>query len=212
VLDFSAGWGDRLIGAIASDVQLYVGVDPNTDLEPGHSEAIGTLVPDTEKRKNFRLLYEPFQKCELPVELTFDLIFTSPPFFNFEIYTEKEGQSVKDYPKFSDWLVYFLLMSLKKAWKKLDISGHMAIHLTDTRGSQVCEVMNLFVQSRLEGAVYEGVIASRSKNVSDLPRPIWVWLKKDPNDFNDLERFRVSQSKEYFQKYFGDTYDVVSKM
>jgi len=103
-------------------------------------------------------------------------------------------------------------MSLKKAWKKLDISGHMAIHLTDTRGSQVCEVMNLFVQSRLEGAVYEGVIASRSKNVSDLPRPIWVWLKKDPNDFNDLERFRVSQSKEYFQKYFGDTYDVVSKM
>ena len=29
VLDFSSGWGDRLIGALTSDIDLYVGVDPN---------------------------------------------------------------------------------------------------------------------------------------------------------------------------------------
>lgn len=33
VLDFSAGWGDRLIGAIAANVSLYHAWDPNTALQ-----------------------------------------------------------------------------------------------------------------------------------------------------------------------------------
>ena len=39
-LDLAAGWGDRLLTAIASNVQYYVGFDPNKDLEEGHSKMI----------------------------------------------------------------------------------------------------------------------------------------------------------------------------
>ena len=39
VLDFSAGWGDRLIGCMSQDIE-YTGVDPNKALHPGYQERI----------------------------------------------------------------------------------------------------------------------------------------------------------------------------
>ena len=39
VLDFCAGWGDRLVGAMACDVE-YVGVDPNTKLHESYEQII----------------------------------------------------------------------------------------------------------------------------------------------------------------------------
>ena len=46
VLDISAGWGDRLLGALAAPtVQRYLAFDPNTALEKGHMEMINTLAP-----------------------------------------------------------------------------------------------------------------------------------------------------------------------
>jgi len=93
ILDFSAGWGDRLIGSISSNVDYYLGVDPNTDLNTGHTAAVEMLAKP-EFRNNFRIIYAPFQSCEIPEDKYFDLVFTSPPFFNFEIYTEQDGQSV----------------------------------------------------------------------------------------------------------------------
>jgi len=106
VLDFSAGWGDRLLGAIACNVDLYVGVDPNLDLKAGHDAIIGQYTTD-ENRDNFKIIYEPFQNCTLPEDATFDLVFTSPPFFSFEHYTSMKGQSILDFPKFEDWAVFF---------------------------------------------------------------------------------------------------------
>lgn len=151
MLDFSAGWGDRLVGAIAGDVKLYCGVDPNTGLQQGHSEIINTFAKGNTDR--FKIIYSPFQTAVLPEGVTFDLVFTSPPYFDFEIYTERDGQSVKDFPYLQDWIVKFLLESIHKAWQRLDTGGHLAIHLTDFRDMKVCEVMNLFIQYKLEGNV-----------------------------------------------------------
>ena len=36
MLDFSAGWGDRLVGAIAAGLDKYVATDPNVGLRAGH--------------------------------------------------------------------------------------------------------------------------------------------------------------------------------
>src|SRR5258708_2608605 len=117
MLDFSAGWGDRLVGAIASDVDLYCGVDPNTGLQKGHSEIIHTFAAD--KAERFKIIYAPFQTATLPDGVTFDLVFTSPPYFDFEIYTDRDGQSVKDFPHLHEWIVKFLLESIRKSWMRL---------------------------------------------------------------------------------------------
>ena len=84
---------------------------------------------DPETRKNFEVIYEPFEKAVLPAGITFDLIFTSPPFFDFEIYSNTPGQAVISYPRIDDWLVRFLFYSLRKSWAVLEVGGNMVIHI-----------------------------------------------------------------------------------
>jgi hypothetical protein len=184
ILDFSAGWGDRLIAALSLPAELYVGVDPNKDLMQGHLEAITTL-GSAPTNKFYRLFYEPFQTVTLPEELSFNFIFTSPPFFDLEHYSDTTGQSVNDFPKYEAWMVQFLFVSLQKAWYKLELGGHCAIHLTDIKNASVCEPMNLFIQMLLPGALYRGVIGSRgaSKNIM----PIWVWMKARTTNYKRQE-------------------------
>ena len=55
MLDISAGWGDRLTGAIAADVHRYVATDPNINLKRGHSAIIDRFVPE-EKRDRFQIM------------------------------------------------------------------------------------------------------------------------------------------------------------
>lgn len=206
-LDISAGWGDRLVGAIGTpSIQRYVATDPNTDLKAGHDEIKRTLAPGRED--NFTVIYEPFQTAQLPPGETFDLVFTSPPYFDFEIYTQLPGQSVADYPKFDAWFVHFLLVSLYKAWGVLDIGGHLAIHITDTHGSIVCEPMNLFIQSRMEGSVYEGVLASFGAR--DKARPIWVFRKEA--HLTEAQQQRKITADSEARKYFKSLWESIDKV
>jgi len=204
-LDFSAGWGDRLVGAIAKQVELYVGVDPNTDLKEGHDAIISTLAADEyDARQRYRIVYQPFQKAILPEDAKdFDLVFTSPPYFDFEIYTKKTtGQSIDDYPDFEQWLISFLLASIRKAWSLLKVGGHLAIHIADTREARCCEIMNLFILAKLKNAVYEGVIASRG--MADRPRPIWVFRKAEK--LSDTEIERQHKAEQLAKRYFNRTW------
>ena len=119
MLDFSAGWGDRLAGAIAANVDRYIAFDPNTSLRAGHDAIIERFVPP-ERRRDFTITYTGFEDAEL-ADGCVDLVFTSPPFFTLEIYTDLPGQSSASYPAFNDWLVRFLFRCLHKAWRALVI-------------------------------------------------------------------------------------------
>jgi len=201
MLDFSAGWGDRLIGALAAGLDRYLAFDPNLDLKPGH-EAIVSTFASKEASSRYTVIYEPFQTASLPEGETFDLIFTSPPFFNFEIYTQREGQSVLDFPSFEKWTVGFLFTSLRKSWTRLEVDGHMAIHITDVYKTKICEVMNLYIQMSLPGAEYQGVISSSGKVKK--PRPIWVWKRKSESDPE-----RQKKATEALRSHFSSIYQLL---
>lgn len=204
ILDFSAGWGDRLVAALAcADVQRYLAFDPNTSLRAGHTALIERFADNnaatttTTRRRRFDVIYEPFERATLPVDESFDLVFTSPPFFDFETYTQLPGQSASTYPQRDAWLVGFLFAALAKAWRALDDGGHLAVHIVDVFKTQVCEPMNLFAQWRLPGARYRGVIASRGG--AGKPRPIWVWRKDLASPASST---RVEQAGNDLRRYF----------
>ena len=183
VLDFSAGWGDRLVGALAArTVEAYLGVDPNAALRAGHEAIAARFAPAAGKdAARFAVLYEPFQTCALPAGRTFDLVFTSPPYFTKEIYTAAPGQSVSDFPDFPSWVTRFFFAALAKAWGALAAGGHMAIHITDVKDAPcLCEMMALYVLARLPGAAYLGMIGSLGDR--GIIRPIWVWRKLLPGE------------------------------
>jgi hypothetical protein len=115
ILDMSSGWGDRLIAAIAygeaSGVDVkYSGFDPNSSLKYKYANIVSKLSPEN-KRGNFKVRTEPFESANLKDIKDVDLFFSSPPYFDFEVYTNEETQSINNYKTYPDWVVKFLFKS-----------------------------------------------------------------------------------------------------
>ena len=205
ILDISAGWGDRLLASIAHYADRYLGVDPNTDLIKGHTDIIKTLTKhrDTSVLKNkYEVIPIKFESDEFIIEKEeFDLIFTSPPYFDLEIYTEKEGQSITSFPDFQSWIINFLFVSLKKAWNSLTIGGNMVIHIQDFERYAIIEPMILFVLGWCDGSNYDGVIGSNaihSGGHASAIRPMWVFSKGSR---------RSSQNEEFGKRSLEENYN-----
>lgn len=168
-LDISSGWGDRLLTAMLLDMD-YIGFDPNFQLKPGHSEMI-SMFGDPNKH---RVIYEPFETAKI-TEL-YDVVLTSPPFFTVEEYAkDQQGQSIVNYPNFEQWMVWFLFVSLEKAWNALNEGGYLILHLGDIRTMIMSEATNIFIENYLPNCSWEGVIGI--ENDGKYPRPTWVWKK-----------------------------------
>lgn len=172
ILDISAGWGDRLINAILHDC-YYLGFDPNVNLKPGHDNIIKKF-GDSKKQQ---VIYIPFEDSQL-IKETYDVVFSSPPFFNIEIYHhDKNGnltQSVNRYPSYENWLHHFLFASLYKSWISLKVGGHLVIHMGDTINLSICQPMIDYVNS-FNNSNYIGVIGVTGNN--DTTSGVWVWKK-----------------------------------
>lgn len=202
ILDISAGWGDRLVAAIAKNVEKYLAYDPNVELKVGHDQIID-LFGDGDKNR-YEIRYEPFESAKLPKGFTCDLIFTSPPYFDLEIYTQEKGQSINSYPAFEDWLIRFLFRSLFNAWSRLEVGGHMALHIKDIKGHYIVEPMSYFILSFLENAHYVGVIPAHGQKHVTHYRPVWIFRReKKPS----ADR---TQALKNFQRNYGSIYRTVA--
>lgn len=170
ILDMSAGWGDRLLGAIALQAEEYRGFDPNASLKQGHDE-IREMYLDPEQQENFTVSYQGFETSQLPSN-HFDLMISSPPFFDFEVYSDDPAQSMYKYSEYPSWLREFLFRSMEIAWNALRVGGYAAVYLFDVRNA--CEHLCLFMQ-QLPGARFYGVVCSRG--ATGKARPLWVFQK-----------------------------------
>ena len=158
---------------------------------------------EIEKEEKYKVIYEPIETAKIPENSKFDLVFTSPPFFDFEIYTSLEGQSISSFPKIDDWLVHFLFVAIEKCWRHLDIFGYFALHIADIKDIPICEPMNLFMQHMLKGAHYRGVIIAAGK----IEIPIWIWQKMP---FDDT--FFVDAAKYYAKFYYPNIFEKYSSL
>jgi len=170
VLDFSSGWGDRLIGAIASNVD-YVGIDPNKCLIKGYKEIIKTL--GNSNFKKYQMINGKAENVKIP-NRKYDLVFTSPPYFDIETYTKNNTQSLS-YGGEKEWYHKFLLPVLKKVWDVLIPSGIMAININQKQGDNYIEWM-LNDVGKFINCEYLGVISYANEQLTN-PQPIWIWIK-----------------------------------
>jgi hypothetical protein len=105
VLDPCAGWGGRMLGTLAAeDDTLYAGCEPDTNTATNLRKILteGDL-PQT-SRSRVILLELPAEKgiSQFKKMEKFDMILTSPPYFNLEIYTSGE-QSTQNYTTWEEW-------------------------------------------------------------------------------------------------------------
>jgi len=159
-LDPTAGWGDRLRVAIASNVE-YVGVDSNKSMKPAYQAIIRNLAKDDK----YAVKIGKFQNVK--IEGMFDLVFTSPPFFTVEVY-----QHMVQWDSVNHFMSEFLKPMLRKSHKHLSKHGHLVLYIEDRPDALFIQHMKDYV-STFEDMRYEGVIYYEGGK----PRPYYVWKK-----------------------------------
>jgi hypothetical protein len=191
VLDFSVGWGDRLLGAHTSEyVERYVGFDPNPFLFDGYFKQILSYNKFLGKIKPFNIRRACAEDESIVLKNEFDLIFTSPPYFDKEKYDQGENQSYIKYKGFDTWMKDFLFKTIEIRSKNLKSGGHLVINISDiyTRKKlyKICDGMNDYIASTNEFD-YIGAIGLRmpkrpmsisSESVGIYGEPIWIHRKK----------------------------------
>jgi len=190
VLDFSMGWGDRILGAHTSEyVKKYVGFDPNLRLIDGYVKQI-TQYQKIGTPMKFKLHPWGAENPEIELQDEFDLVFTSPPYFDKEKYDQSDQQSYKKYKGFDSWMNNFLFKAIELRTQNLKSGGHLVINISDiyTRKThfQICDGMNDYITSTGQFE-YKGAIGLRmpkrpmsksSSTIGIYGEPIWVWKKK----------------------------------
>ena len=135
ILDMSSGWGDRLIGSILCDIDLYLGCDPNINLHKGYQEIIELFSSNNAK---YIIYKDGFQDIELNGE-KFDLMYSSPPYFDYEKYSDDDKQSIKLWNTEELWLNNFLLPSMNKIINHMKKDGHIVLYFGQEKGRTYVE-------------------------------------------------------------------------
>ena len=140
VLDFTAGWGARMIAAMALDID-YIGIDSNTNLKKGYLKIIKLLKPYTKSK--VKLFFKKAEKVDFSKLGKYDYVFTSPPYEYLEAYENMKNyentgkikqpsssQKIKmsDSAKFYD---EFLVPTLIKAYKYLPKNKYICLNMPD---------------------------------------------------------------------------------
>ena len=172
VLDFSAGWGDRLSGFYASETaEYYVGIDPRKENHPIYneqSEFYDTHKSMFEPKKKVEFICSPAEEVDFTkYKDTFDTVFTSPPYFNVERYSYDDTQSWVKYKEINEWNEQFLQRTLKNLWCSVKSGGYLLVNISDVytnskwstdRGwLEICNPMNNFL-STFTDSEYQGCI------------------------------------------------------
>jgi hypothetical protein len=88
VLDFTCGWGGRLIGACALNIPRYIGIDVNINLKNPYLE-ITDFFKDISDTK-IDIFFENAAGFDYST-ITYDMVLTSPPYFFLEKYSNNDN-------------------------------------------------------------------------------------------------------------------------
>ena len=120
ILDFSAGWGGRMLAAMSMNIP-YIGFDANTKLETSYRNMIHTYDPTA----NVQIRFQPSEQVNFS-KYAYDLIFTSPPYFMIEEY-----EKMPQYESKQNFLNTFFIPVIYEVWTYLLPGGNMALNMPE---------------------------------------------------------------------------------
>ena len=118
VFDPCIGWGGRIIGTtcLGNDYH-YTGCEPFTKTFAG----LETLVKDLKIENQVKLYNSPVENIlDQLNEKRFDMCLTSPPYFDLEVYSHEETQSINNYKTYEEWINGFIRPIIEFVCKNVD--------------------------------------------------------------------------------------------
>ena len=161
VLDPTMGWGGRLVGACALDLPKYIGIDSNKELDMPYREMCVFL------QKTTKTKIELFFQDALTVDyskLDYDMVFTSPPYYNIEIYSGMKEKTKEE------WNTTFYKPLFERTWKSMRSPGYYCLNIP----SEVYESSCISILGKSWKKI---PLKKRGRNVNEYEEFIYVWRK-----------------------------------
>jgi hypothetical protein len=122
ILDFSAGWGGRCLGAMALGIP-YIGIDTNTDLRPVYAR----MAKELESNAKVVMRFQDAATVDYS-KLKYDMVLTSPPYFK----TVKPIEGYAHMPHYADRADFnarFLFPVIRNTYANLARGGAYALNI-----------------------------------------------------------------------------------
>jgi hypothetical protein len=132
VLDFSAGWGGRCLGAMALGIP-YIGIDTNKDLRPAYERMVKELDPSLQD--NVTMRFQDAAATDFS-RFKYDMVFTSPPYF--KTVRPIEGYAhMPHYADRADFNARFLFPVVRNTYSNLARGGTYALNIPDDMHDEI---------------------------------------------------------------------------
>jgi hypothetical protein len=160
-LDFCAGWGGRLVGACALNIEKYTGIDINFSLKTPYAAMESFMEPLSSTKIN--MIFNDALNVDYSA-IDYDTAFTSPPYYFLEKYENNNNYSSK-----KDMNENFYKPLFEKTFKHLKPGGYYILNINNEIYESVC--LNLF------GSADEYFSLKKSKRQNNYSEYIYVWHK-----------------------------------
>lgn len=172
ILDPCAGWGDRLTAAFSlPDLERYDGYDPNSRMADVYQRIMNCY--GGQKRASVETA--AFESVAVPEGL-YDLAFTSPPYFDYEEYSDDPDQSYKKYPTPDLWREGFLTPLMKKCALAVRSGGVVAINISDAGKAPLVDWLIKAAES-CPNLKFIGTLFMQTGNFDRAHEGIYCWRK-----------------------------------
>jgi hypothetical protein len=167
VLDFTMGWGGRLVGACALNVPNYIGIDSNINLKEPYGKMV-KLLKKLGTTTNIKLMFKDALKIDYS-KLNYDLVLTSPPYYNMEIYEGMQEQTD------DDWEQNFYIPLFSVTYKYLKRGGYYVLNVPKDLYETIC--VDLFGKADIKIPLKMKIRPKNSYTKKGYNEYIYVWKK-----------------------------------
>lgn len=183
VLDPCAGFGGRLTGCISSNKGIsYIGIEPHGKTYIGNARLASCYALE------WKFKYSAILGCAEDVmrdlvSNSYDLVFTSPPFFDTERYSQDKNQSYIRYPEYGQWRDGFLRPLIENAFRLLKDGGYFILNIKNYKNRLIADDSNVIADGckfkliktyQIKMANLEYGLKQEKKWHSE---PVFVWQK-----------------------------------
>ena len=176
VYDMSAGFGGRLFGFLSSGCKKYIGVDPSSETYKG----LLNIKKDYEYIGKDVEIHNIGSENFIPHD-DVDLCFTSPPYFNTEIYSDEPTQACNKYNNKQHYIEGFMKPTYKNAISKLKNGGNIVINIANTTTADFLEQSTIDIIQGLGCVLMSkmNMVLSSIAGNGIKTEPVYIFVKKD---------------------------------
>jgi hypothetical protein len=122
VLDPCAGWGGRMLGAMALGIK-YQGYDTNKDLAECYDAMDSVTIGDG--GSTWGVCIKSCLDADFSKDEEYDCVLTSPPYYDLEIYPHQAELGTED-----EWYRHFLMPMIARSYKFMKKPGACCINIS----------------------------------------------------------------------------------